>query len=137
MSLRVPGRSHRSPRKRPAPRPKPRPPPRNRRAVRRISQRRSKRSPRSPKRFSNAMASRRQQIRKKADQPLAVGAGVAAEDDVAGEKVLIFRIAGESFGLRLDSVAEIIRLPTLAHMPLVPPSLLALANLRGIVLPVV
>jgi purine-binding chemotaxis protein CheW len=83
------------------------------------------------------MASRRQQIRKKADLPSAVGAGVAAEDDAASEKLLIFRIAGESFGLRLDSVAEIIRLPNLAHMPLVPPSLLGLANLRGIVLPVV
>jgi purine-binding chemotaxis protein CheW len=83
------------------------------------------------------MASRRQQIRKKADVPSAVGAGVAADDDAASEKLLIFRIAGESFGLRLDSVAEIIRLPNLAHMPLVPPSLLGLANLRGIVLPVV
>jgi purine-binding chemotaxis protein CheW len=60
-----------------------------------------------------------------------------AGDDVATESVLIFRVAGESFGLRLASVAEIIRLPDLAHMPLVPPSLLGLANLRGIVLPVV
>jgi purine-binding chemotaxis protein CheW len=34
-------------------------------------------------------------------------------------------------------VAEIIRLPDLAHMPLVPPSLRGLANLHGIVLPVV
>ena len=39
--------------------------------------------------------------------------------------------------MRLASVAEIIRLPDLAHMPLVPPSLLGLANLRGIVLPVI
>ena len=50
---------------------------------------------------------------------------------------MIFRLAGESFGLRLATVAEIIRLPDLAHMPLVPPSLLGLANLRGIVLPVI
>src|SRR6202048_1958397 len=137
MSLRVPGRSPRSPRKPPAPRPRPRPPPSNRRAVLRIWQRRSKRLPRSPKRFSTAMASRRQQIRKKADVPAAVGAGFAAEDDAASEKLLIFRIAGESFGLRLDTVAGMIPLPNLAHMPLVPPSLLGLANLRGIVLPVV
>ena len=34
-------------------------------------------------------------------------------------------------------VGEIIRLPGLAHMPLAPPSLLGLANLRGAVLPVV
>ena len=39
--------------------------------------------------------------------------------------------------MRLTAVAEIIRLPDLAHMPLVPPSLLGLANLRGIVMPVV
>ena len=51
--------------------------------------------------------------------------------------LLIFRLAGESFALRLASIAEIIRLPVLAHMPLVPPSLLGLANLRGIVLPVI
>ena len=39
--------------------------------------------------------------------------------------------------MTLSAVAEIIRLPNLVHMPLVPPSLLGLANLRGIVLPVV
>jgi purine-binding chemotaxis protein CheW len=82
------------------------------------------------------MASRRQQPRKKADlaasDPL-----VAGVEDVASENLLIFRLAGESFALRLASVAEIIRLPDLAHMPLVPPSLLGLANLRGIVLPVI
>jgi purine-binding chemotaxis protein CheW len=55
----------------------------------------------------------------------------------ASENLLIFRIAGESFGLRLATVAEIIRLPDLARMPLVPPSLHGLANLRGIVLPIV
>ena len=43
----------------------------------------------------------------------------------------------KSLGLRLAAVAEIIRPPDLAHMPLVPPSLLGLANLRGIVMPVV
>lgn len=84
------------------------------------------------------MASRNQQIRKKKTDPASpVGDHVSAEDDIASEKFLIFRIGGESFGLRLGTVAEIIRLPDLAHMPLVPPSLLGLANLRGVVLPVV
>ena len=41
------------------------------------------------------------------------------------------------FGFRLDAVGEIVRLPSLAHMPLAPRSLLGLANLRGVVLPVV
>lgn len=45
-------------------------------------------------------------------------------------------VAGETFGLKLSGIAEIIRLPNLAHVPLVPPSLLGLANLRGTVLPV-
>ena len=64
-------------------------------------------------------------------------APVPAATDVVSEELLIFRLAGESFGLMLSAVAEIIRLPNLVHMPLVPPSLLGLANLRGIVLPVV
>jgi purine-binding chemotaxis protein CheW len=83
------------------------------------------------------MASRRQQPRKTADLPAAADPLVAGEEDVASENLLIFQLAGESFALRLASVAEIIRLPDLAHMPLVPPSLLGLANLRGIVLPVI
>jgi purine-binding chemotaxis protein CheW len=83
------------------------------------------------------MASRPQQPRKTADLPAAADPLVAGQQDVASENLLIFQLAGESFALRLASVAEIIRLPDLAHMPLVPPSLLGLANLRGIVLPVI
>jgi purine-binding chemotaxis protein CheW len=83
------------------------------------------------------MANRRQQTRKKDDLPLAADPPIPAETDLAGEGLLIFRLAGESFGLMLSAVAEIIRLPNLAYMPLVPPSLLGLANLRGTVLPVV
>jgi purine-binding chemotaxis protein CheW len=55
----------------------------------------------------------------------------------ANEHFVIFEVAGGAFGLRLGAVGEIIRLPGLAHMPLAPPSLLGLANLRGVVLPVV
>jgi purine-binding chemotaxis protein CheW len=83
------------------------------------------------------MASRRQQSRKMADLPAAADPLVAGAGDVASENLLIFQLAGESFALRLASVTEIIRLPDLAHMPLVPKSLLGLANLRGIVLPVI
>jgi purine-binding chemotaxis protein CheW len=90
-----------------------------------------------PKPFSVAMASRRQQSGKKSDPPLVADAPVTAETDSASAELLIFRLAGESFGLTLAGVAEIVRLPNLVRMPLVPPSLLGLANLRGIVLPVV
>jgi purine-binding chemotaxis protein CheW len=83
------------------------------------------------------MGNRRQPVRKKTDLPWAANSLGTAKADIASENLLIFRVAGEPFGLRLATVAEIIRLPDLAHMPLVPPSLRGLANLRGIVLPVV
>src|ERR1700722_8567577 len=137
MSPKAPGRSLRSLRKRPAPRRRLPGRPSNRRGAPRISRRRSRKSPRSQKPFSVAMAGRRQQPRKTADLAPAVDPFVAGQEDVASKNLLIFQIAGESFALRLASVAEIIRLPDLAHMPLVPPSLLGLANLRGLVLPVV
>jgi purine-binding chemotaxis protein CheW len=82
------------------------------------------------------MANPRQQTRKKVVSPSAVDGRAAPKSDIASENFLIFRIAGETFGLRLAVVAEIARLPELADMPLVPPCLLGLANLRGIVLPV-
>ena len=80
------------------------------------------------------MAGRRQQHSKTAVLSTATYPLVAGED-LASENLLIFKLAGELFGLRLASVAEIIRLPHLAHMPLVPPSLLGLANLRGVSCP--
>ena len=83
------------------------------------------------------MADIRRQTCKKGDPPPAADGAVAAQTDSTSEELLIFRLAGESFGLTLSTVAEIIRLPNLVHMPLVPPSLLGLANLRGVVLPVV
>jgi purine-binding chemotaxis protein CheW len=62
-------------------------------------------------------------------------ADVAPSD--TARKILIFQLAGSSFGLELSAVAEIIRMPDLAHMPLVPPSLIGLVNLRGVVMPVI
>jgi purine-binding chemotaxis protein CheW len=83
------------------------------------------------------MAEPRQQTRRKRPHPATDEAAPVVADTAAAENLLIFRLAGGSFALRLVSVAEIIRLLDLAHMPLVPPSLLGLANLRGVVLPVV
>jgi purine-binding chemotaxis protein CheW len=53
------------------------------------------------------------------------------------EQVVVFHIEQGLFGFRLEDVGEIIRVPNLAYMPLAPRSLLGLANLRGVVLPVV
>ena len=41
-----------------------------------------------------------------------------------------FQLADEAFGFRLEDVGEIARVPSLAHMPLGPRSLLGLANLH-------
>jgi purine-binding chemotaxis protein CheW len=49
----------------------------------------------------------------------------------------IFTVDGETFGVSLDDVKEIIRMPAVVRVPLAPPSLEGLTNLRGTVLPVV
>jgi purine-binding chemotaxis protein CheW len=75
----------------------------------------------------------------KADIPPAEGAVADTRPEATEheEHLIVFRIAGESFGFRLGDVGEIVRLPALAHMPFGPKSLRGLANLRGVVLPVV
>lgn len=83
------------------------------------------------------MANKRQQTRTKGDLSIAAVAPLPPKTAVSSQGLLIFRLDGERFGMPLSAVAEIIRLPKLVHMPLVPPSLLGLANLRGAVLPVV
>ena len=55
----------------------------------------------------------------------------------SGAQLLVTRVGDEALGFRLAAVSEIIRVPRLAHMPFAPESLLGLANLRGLVLPVV
>ncbi|HEY0328431.1 MAG TPA: chemotaxis protein CheW [Rhodopseudomonas sp.] len=62
--------------------------------------------------------------------------GVAAAPASDAAHVVVFGVAAERLGLRLKEVAEIIRPPKLAQMPMAPHSLLGLANLRGTVLPV-
>ncbi len=49
---------------------------------------------------------------------------------------VIFHSAGEMFAVPLEQVKEIIRVPDVVRMPLSPPALMGLANLRGTVLPV-
>ena len=53
------------------------------------------------------------------------------------ERVLVVRAGDTFFGLPGASVLEVIRDPVLTRVPLAPPSLAGLANLRGEVLPVV
>ena len=49
---------------------------------------------------------------------------------------VIFHSAGEMFAVPLAEVKEIVRVPDVVRMPLSPPELIGLSNLRGTVLPV-
>jgi purine-binding chemotaxis protein CheW len=53
------------------------------------------------------------------------------------QHLVVVRLADDLLGLRMEDIAEIIRVPPLVHMPLAPRSLLGLISLRGSVLPVV
>ncbi|MBF0099138.1 MAG: chemotaxis protein CheW [Magnetococcales bacterium] len=62
------------------------------------------------------------------------------EDDNAlreGNQLVTFFLNDEVFAFPVTSVQEIIRVPEMVHVPLSPPSLQGLANLRGTLLPVV
>lgn len=67
------------------------------------------------------------------------------EDDMAEDKgrddeeqVVVFRLGKEEFGVPIDSVQEIVRVPDeLTHVPKAPHSVEGVINLRGAVLPVV
>lgn len=60
----------------------------------------------------------------------------AAPTEAAGRQFVTFRIRSEFFGVPLADVREIIRMPELVQVPLCPPSLEGIANLRGTVLPI-
>ncbi len=54
------------------------------------------------------------------------------------EQVVVFRLGKEEFGVPIDSVQEIVRVPDeLTHVPKAPHSVEGVINLRGAVLPVV
>src|SRR5688500_2336316 len=59
-------------------------------------------------------------------------------DVAAGtRRFLTFRLAEQLYALPAESVAEVIRVPSVARIPQSPPALLGLANLRGSVVPLV
>ena len=64
------------------------------------------------------------------DGRMAAGSGDAVN-------LVVFQLRGGKFAFRLSDVHEVIRMPKLARMPMAPGSLLGLANLNGVVLPVV
>ncbi len=68
-----------------------------------------------------------------------LGDGGSAAGTVGGDaqQFVIFHVDDESFAVPLSEVQEIIRMPEVVHVPLSPPALEGLANLRGSVLPVI
>lgn len=64
----------------------------------------------------------------------------SAEEETAtdDEQVVVFRLGKEEFGVPIDSVQEIVRVPEeLTRVPKAPPSVEGVINLRGAVLPVI
>ena len=57
--------------------------------------------------------------------------------ETAAKRFVAFDMAGERYAFPMSRVREIIRMPAVVNVPLGPPSLQGLANLRGRVLPVV
>jgi purine-binding chemotaxis protein CheW len=68
------------------------------------------------------------------EQSGAGGAPGAAEQ--SSSQYVTFELGAESFALPMGVVREIIRVPDTVRVPMTPPALLGLANLRGSVLPV-
>jgi purine-binding chemotaxis protein CheW len=83
------------------------------------------------------MAKQRQHTAQKRTKPAGVEPEAPVVAGASDRQLVIFRIGEGLFAFPLDAVAEILRPPALAYMPLGPRSLLGLANLRGVVLPVV
>lgn len=68
------------------------------------------------------------------------GQEVAADDEASDddEQVVVFRLDKEEFGVPIESVQEIVRVPEqLTHVPKAPPFVEGVINLRGAVLPVI
>jgi purine-binding chemotaxis protein CheW len=64
-------------------------------------------------------------------------AGLEAEPALPEEQYCIFRAGRERFCLRVLEVDEVVDWPRLTHLPLAPPFLMGVFNLRGTIVPVV
>jgi purine-binding chemotaxis protein CheW len=63
---------------------------------------------------------------------------IEEESNDDDEQVVVFRLDKEEFGVPIDSVQEIVRVPEeLTHVPKAPPFVEGVINLRGAVLPVI
>ena len=85
--------------------------------------------------------SRASTVRKADSSGIEAEGGVPPGDGDASSldarQFVIFHVQDEMFAIPLGEVQEIIRMPALVRMPLSPPALEGLANLRGSMLPVI
>jgi purine-binding chemotaxis protein CheW len=72
-----------------------------------------------------------------ADADPAASDGRITPETAGAVNLIVFQLRGGKFAFRLSDVREVVRMPKLARMPLAPGSLLGLANLNGVILPVV
>jgi purine-binding chemotaxis protein CheW len=70
-------------------------------------------------------------------EPGAAGPPVLPDGGADSHQFVMFHVQDEQFAVPLAEVQEIIRMPDLVRVPLSPPALEGLANLRGAVLPVI
>ncbi|MDT7835964.1 chemotaxis protein CheW [Aquabacterium sp. OR-4] len=70
------------------------------------------------------------------EAPERQAAADAAANAAQDKQFVTFCVAGEMFAVPMAPVQEIIRVPDVARLPLAPPALDGLANLRGRVLPI-
>ncbi len=59
------------------------------------------------------------------------------QTDNGEEQVVVFDLAGESYGIEIGHVQEIIRLPAITSVPRAPAFVEGVVNLRGRVIPVI
>ncbi len=72
------------------------------------------------------------------DEERATTAELEDDADDDDEQVVVFRLGNEEYGVPIDSVQEIVRVPEeLTHVPKAPPFVEGVINLRGAVLPVI
>jgi purine-binding chemotaxis protein CheW len=66
-----------------------------------------------------------------------LGAPTASHEAGKPDEYLTFTLGGETYGVDILSVQEIMGMPQLTRLPLSPPQVLGVMNLRGMVVPVV
>lgn len=62
---------------------------------------------------------------------------IISELENTGSKYLTFKVAGELFGTEIDNINEIIEYSEMTRVPLTPPHIRGVSNLRGNVVPII